>query len=78
MTCPEISRKVSATYALRSVATRTGRDVWAVISVRNKSSRGVYVAVDGHLAASHPVKEPGTYVVATNVTGCVRRSASNQ
>ena len=78
MTCPEISRKVSATYALRSVATRTGRDVWAVVSVRNKSSRGVYVAVDGHLAASHPVKEPGTYVVATNVTGCVRRSASNQ
>lgn len=60
MTCPEISRQVSATYALRSVATRTGRDIWAVMSVRNKSSRGVYVAVDGHVAASHPVKgSPG-------------------
>jgi hypothetical protein len=55
MTCPEISRQVSATYALRSVATRRGRDLWAVMSVRNKSSRGVYVAVDGQLTASHPV-----------------------
>jgi len=60
MTCAEISSKLSATYEPRSVATPTGRDIWAVISVRNKSSRGVYVAVDGHLAASHPVKSgPG-------------------
>jgi hypothetical protein len=52
MTCEEISKEVTATYAARSVRTRSGRDVWAIISVRNKSSRGVYVAVDGQLAAS--------------------------
>jgi hypothetical protein len=34
--------------------------MWAVISVRNKSSRGIYVAVDGHLAASRPLQgSPG-------------------
>jgi hypothetical protein len=53
-TCEEISREVSATYAVRSLATGAGRDIWAVISVQNKSSRGVYVAVDGELAASQP------------------------
>jgi hypothetical protein len=57
LTCPEINRQVSATYALRSVATRTGRDIWAVLSVRNRSSRGVYAGVDGQLEASHPVKK---------------------
>ena len=56
MTCSEISSKVSATYEPRSVVTPTGRDTWAVMSVRNKSSRGVYVGVDGHLAASHAVE----------------------
>jgi Calcineurin-like phosphoesterase len=55
MTCEEISQQVSATYAPRSVATRTGRDLWAVMSLQNKSSRGVYAAVDGQLTASHPV-----------------------
>jgi hypothetical protein len=56
MTCEEISKEVTATYAVRSVRTGSGRDVWAVISVRNKSSRGVYVAMDGQLAASRPQK----------------------
>jgi hypothetical protein len=56
MTCSEISSKVSATYEPRSVVTPTGRDAWAVVAVRNKSSRGVYVGVDGHLGASHPAK----------------------
>ena len=60
MTCEEISKEVTATYAVRSVPTRSGRDVWAVLSVRNNSSRGVYVAVDGQLVASRPLKgEPG-------------------
>jgi hypothetical protein len=60
MTCAEISQQVSATYTPRSVATRTGRDIWAVMSVRNESSRGVYAAVDGQLTASQPVKgSPG-------------------
>jgi Calcineurin-like phosphoesterase len=58
LTCEEISKQVSATYAPRSVATRTGRDIWAVVSVQNKSSRGVHVAVDGHLAVSHPASGP--------------------
>jgi Calcineurin-like phosphoesterase len=56
MTCQEISSQVSATYEPRRVATSTGRDIWAVVSVRNKSSRGVYVAIDGDLDVSHPVK----------------------
>jgi len=56
MTCEEISQQVSATYTPRSVATRTGRDLWAVMSVRNTSSRGVYATVDGRLTASHAVK----------------------
>jgi hypothetical protein len=56
MTCEEIGSQVSATYAARSVATRKGRDIWAVLSVRNKSSRGVYVTVDGQLATSQPLK----------------------
>jgi Calcineurin-like phosphoesterase len=60
MTCEEIGTQVSATYEPRSVATAGGRDIWTVVSVRNKTSRGVYVAVDGHLAISHPVKKtPG-------------------
>jgi Calcineurin-like phosphoesterase len=56
MTCEEISRQVSATYTPRSVTTRTGRDIWVVMSVRNQSSRGIYAAVDGQLTASHPVQ----------------------
>jgi Calcineurin-like phosphoesterase len=56
MTCEEISRQVSATYSTRSVPTRDGRDVWAVISVQNDSSRGVYVGVDGRLATTGPAK----------------------
>jgi hypothetical protein len=56
MTCDEISSEVSATYAARSVRTYRGRDVWAVLSVRNKSSRGVFVAVDGQLATNQPLK----------------------
>jgi hypothetical protein len=58
MTCEEVGKQVTATYAPRNVATRTGRDIWAVLSVRNKSSRGVYVALDGHLAVSRPTKGP--------------------
>lgn len=59
VTCPEIRPQVSATYSLRSVATRTGRDLWVVLTVRNASSRGVYASVSGHLVAG-PVKEgPG-------------------
>jgi Calcineurin-like phosphoesterase len=56
MTCDEISSQVSATYAPRSVRTDRGRDVWAVLSIRNSSSRGVYVAVDGELAANQALK----------------------
>lgn len=56
MTCEEISAQVSATYVVRSVATPKGRDIWAVLSVRNKSSRGVHVAVEGQLATSRPLK----------------------
>jgi Calcineurin-like phosphoesterase len=60
MTCDEISSKVNATYEPRRVVTSSGRDIWAVMSVRNKSSRDVYVAVDGHLAISHQTKgSPG-------------------
>jgi Calcineurin-like phosphoesterase len=56
MTCEEISSQVSATYSARTVATSKGRDLWAVLSVRNKSSRGVYVTVDGQLATNQPLK----------------------
>jgi hypothetical protein len=56
LTCEEVSRYVNATYSLRSVTTAAGRDVWVVLSIRNKSARGVYAGVDGQLAASHPVK----------------------
>jgi Calcineurin-like phosphoesterase len=56
MTCEEIGTLVSATYAARSVATSKGRDVWAVLSVRNRSSRDLYVAVDGQLVTNSPLK----------------------
>jgi hypothetical protein len=56
MTCEEISRQVSASYSTRSVPTSKGRDVWAVLSVRNESSRGVYVGVAGELATTRPAK----------------------
>jgi hypothetical protein len=56
LNCDEISQYVNATYSLRSLRTPAGRDVWVVVSIRNKSGRGVYAGVDGQLAASHPVK----------------------
>jgi len=56
LTCEEISRYVNATYSLRSVTTPAGRDVWVVLSIRNKSARGVYAGVDGQLAVSHSLK----------------------
>jgi len=55
MSCEELSGQVRATYAVRTLPTRTGRDVWAVLSVRNNSSRSVYVAVEGQLEATRPV-----------------------
>ena len=59
MTCAEVTPKVSVRYSLRSVATRTGRDLWLVLSIRNGSSRGVYASVDGKLVASRAKRGPG-------------------
>jgi hypothetical protein len=42
ITCAKICRRVSATYSVRSASTATSRDIWAVLSVQNRSSVGVY------------------------------------
>jgi hypothetical protein len=69
ITCAEIGQQVSATYSIRSVATPTGRDVWAVLSVQNSSSLGVYAAVDGGLVATDPVNNPAAVSWRPTVLG---------
>ena len=77
ITCGEIAGQVSASYALRSVGTGAGRDVWAVLSIRNRSSRGVYAAVEAGWWPVGRWRARGG-VVAGGVDGGVRRSVPHQ
>jgi hypothetical protein len=53
-TCAKVDELVSVRYSSRSLNTSSGKDVWAVLSVRNRSSRTLYVAAEGQLDASRP------------------------